>query len=149
MAFLRISRGVVRGKKFTTRKSAAEYLYRLNTNTLACSEGGGTCGFAHNYYECKRGKYAQKNGQASAGRVIGVESGIDWDTSPVNVIPRKFKPAVAGVMRRVYRHGLLWRVTVENIWQSDHATMEDALSGINAIGVEPEPKRDGVVFVPQ
>ena len=148
MAFLRISRGVVRGKhlvretvvyngrKFTvenykrcngklvSRKRAAEYLWRLETNTLACSDGGGKCGLAF-------------------------MPEFDTPLPLVEPVPRKFTPAPSGVMRRVYRHGLLWRVTVENIWQSDHATMEDALSGTNAIGVEPGKIKAGVVIVPQ
>ena len=40
-------------------------------------------------------------------------------------------------------------MTVENIWISDHATMLDALSGVNPIGVEPGKVEAGVVMVPQ
>ena len=149
MSFLRVDRGIVRGKKFATRKSAAEFLYRLNTDTLKCSDGGGTCGLALSYSECERGRYPQKNGQASAGRVVSVENGNQGDTSLCDPKPRKFQRAPGGTCRRVYRHGLLWRVTVENIWVSDHASMEDALAGANPIGVEPGQVKAGVIVVPQ
>ena len=61
--------------------------------------------------------------------------------------PRHVEKREQGCCRRVYKHGLLWRVTVENIWKSDHATMEDALSGVNAIGVEMGERQHGVVVV--
>ncbi len=124
MSFLRISRGVVRGKKFVSRKRAAEYLYRLDTNTLACSEGGGKCGLAF-------------------------MPEFDTPNPLVEPIPRKFTPAPSGVCRRVYRHQGLWRVTVEGIWKSDHATMSDALGGTNPIGVEPGTVEKAVVYLPQ
>ena len=63
--------------------------------------------------------------------------------------PRHVEKREVGRCRRVYRHGLLWRVTVENIWRSDHATMSDALAGINAIGVEMGERQRGVVVVPK
>ena len=63
--------------------------------------------------------------------------------------PQKFRPALSGACRRVYKHGLLWRVTVEDVWVSDHATMEDALAGKCPIGIEPGKVKAGVVIVPQ
>ena len=63
--------------------------------------------------------------------------------------PRHVAKREASVCRRVYRHGLLWRVTVADIWKSDHATMSDALAGIHPIGVEPGKVEAGVVIVPQ
>ena len=123
MSFLRTDRGIVRGKRFATRKKAGEYVYRL--------------GF---------------------GKLIDGDKPTDFDqrtvTAPRAHDPRHVENSIAvlakheqGRCRRVYKHGLLWRVTVENIWKSDHATMEDALSGVNAIGVEMGERQHGVVVV--
>ena len=124
MPYLRMDRGFAKGKKLVSRKRLGEYLWRINSDTLECSDGGGKCGLAF-------------------------KAEFDTPNPLVNPKPRKFTPAPSGVCRRVYRHGLLWRVTVENIWKSDHATMSDALDGVNPIGVEPGKVEAGVVVVPQ
>ena len=124
MAFLRIARGIVRGKRFTTRRKAAEYLYRVSSGTLKCADGGGKLGLMY------RPEFDAPNPLAKPSE-------------------RKFRPAMGGACRRVYSHGKLWRVTVNEIWQSDHANMEDALLGVRPIGVEPGVVGKGVVYVPQ
>ena len=118
MSFLRLDRGIVRGKKFATRKKAGEYVYR-----------------------------------SAFGGFVDGDKPTDFDQRTVSAPrahdPRHVEKRDSGVCRRVYKHGLLWRVTVEDIWKSDHATMEDALAGTNAIGVEPGTVEAGVVVVPQ
>ena len=118
MSFLRMDRGIVRGKKFATRKKAGEYVYR-----------------------------------SAFGKLIDGDKPTDFDqrtvSQPSAHDPRHVVKREVGRCRRVYKHGLLWRVTVENIWQSDHATMEDALSGVNPIGVEPGEVEKAVVYLSQ
>lgn len=135
MAFLRIQRGVVRGKHkrntvqvdaawvadgkmFVNKKRAGEYLWRKLTNTLV--DGLKPSGFD--------------------SRTVSKPTGHD---------PRLVQKTRANMVRRVYSHQGFWRVTVAEIWQSDHTSMEDALLGVNPIGVEPEAVSAGVVFVPQ
>ena len=122
MSFLRTDRGIVRGKKFATRKKASEYVYR-----------------------------------SMHGFVDG-DKPTDFDqrtvTSPRAHDPRHVAKRETGVCRRVYRHGppsgpVLWRVTVADIWKSDHATMSDALAGVNPIGVEPGEVEEAVVYLQQ
>ena len=117
MSFLRMDRGIVRGKRFATRKKASEYVYR-----------------------------------SMHGFVDG-DKPTDFDqrtvTSPRAHDPRHVAKREASVCRRVYRHGLLWRVTVADIWKSDHATCEDALAGVNPIGVEPGEVEEAVVYLQQ
>ena len=119
MSFLRVDRGIVRGKKFATRNKASEYVYR----------------------------------SLGIGKLIDGDKPTDFDqrtvTAPRAHDPRHVAKRETGVCRRVYRHGLLWRVTVENIWVSDHASMEDALSGANPIGVEPGTIAKGIIVVPK
>jgi len=105
MSFLRMDRGIVRGKRFASRKKAGEYVFR---------EFGGTFIDGNTPRELRS---FRATGKASM-KVDHVSEG-------------------SGPCRRVYRHGLLWRVTVADIWQSDHASMDDALEGVNPIGVEP------------
>lgn len=133
MSFLRVQRGIVRGKKFATRKRAAEYLHRVNSGTLRCADGGGTCGLLR---------------AVSFDNGVTITPEFEEHNPLVNAKPRKHRPAQGGACRRVYLHGNLWRVTVENIWQSDHATMEDALAGVNSIGIEPGEVKAGLVVVP-
>lgn len=118
MAFLRMDRGIVRGKRFATRKKAAEYVFR-----------------------------------AWKGGFVDGDKPTNFDQRTVSP-PRAHDPNHAdkrkpGVVRRVYLHQGLWRVTVADIWQSDHTTMNDALAGVNSIGVEPGRIKAGVVIVPQ
>ena len=119
MSVLRVARGIVRGKKFATRKKASEYVYR----------------------------------SLGIGKLIDGDKPTDFDqhsvTAPRAHDPRHVEKRATGRCRRVYRHGLLWRVTVENIWISDHATMSDALDGVNPIGVEPGKVAKAVVYLPQ
>ena len=124
MAYLRMDSGFAKGKKLVSRKRLGEYLWRVNANQLLCADGGGKCGLAF-------------------------DSEFDTPNPVVDANPRKFQPAIGGRIRRVYKHGLLWRVTVESIWQSDHATMSDALAGINPIGVEPGEVEEAVVYLQQ
>lgn len=117
MSFLRVNRGIVRGKRFATRKKAGEYVYR-----------------------------------SLHGFVDGTKpTNFDQRTvvPPTAHDPRHVEKRESGLVRRVYRHGVLWRVTVENIWKSDHMSMEDALAGVRAIGIEPGQVKAGVVYLPQ
>jgi len=116
MSFLRTDRGIVRGKRFASRKKAGEFVFREFS-------GGFTDGNTPRELRSFRasGKASMKVDRVSEG---------------------------SGPCRRVYRHGLLWRVTVADIWQSDHASMDDALAGVNPIGVEPGEVMPGVVVVP-
>lgn len=114
-----MDRGIVRGKRFATRKKAGEYVYR-----------------------------------SAFGEFIDGDKPTNFDQRSVSPPrahdPRHVEKCVSqGVVRRVYRHGLLWRVTVEDIWKSDHVSMEDAVTGINPIGIEPGEVKAGVVIVPQ
>ena len=104
MSFLRMDRGIVRGKRFASRKKAAEYVFRSAKGFI----DGNTPRELRSFRAT--GKASMKVDHVSEG---------------------------SGPCRRVYRHGLLWRVTVADIWQSDHANMDDALAGVNPIGVEP------------
>ena len=107
MSFLRMDRGIVRGKRFASRKKAAEYVFRSKDGFV---DGQKPTNFDQRSISPPRAHDPNKPCQG------------DYENGPV---------------RRVYRHGLLWRVTVADIWQSDHATMDDALAGVNPIGVEP------------
>lgn len=116
MSFLRMDRGIVRGKKFATRKKAGEYVYR-----------------------------------SAFGGFVDGDRATDFDqrsvSQPTAHGPRHVEKRDSGVCRRVYPHKGMWRVTVEDIWQSDHVSMEDALAGVRAIGIEPGQVKAGVVVV--
>lgn len=141
MSFLRIKRGVMGGKELV--RETVVY---------------GGCKFTvENYKPCKakfvtRKKagiyvYRSKNGFCESSKPT------DFDqrtvSQPSAHDPRHVEKRDSGICRRVYRHGLLWRVTVGDIWKSDHATCEDALAGINPIGVEPGTIEKGIIVVPK
>lgn len=133
MSFLRIQRGEVRRNQRNTVRVDAAWV----------SDGRKFVS------KRKAGEYLWR--QLTNDLVDGVKP-TDFDQRTVSAPsahdPRHVERREPSVCRRVYRHGLLWRVTVENIWKSDHATMEDALCGVNPIGVEPGQVKAGVVVVP-
>ncbi len=133
MSFLRVQRGAVRRNQRNTVRVDAAWV----------SDGRKFVS------KKKAGEYLWRQ---LTGDLVDGEKPTDFDQRTVSAPsahdPRHVEKREAGVCRRVYRHGLLWRVTVENVWKSDHATMEDALAGVNPIGVEPGTVEDGVVVVP-
>ena len=171
MSFLRISRGVARGKtlatrtvtysernqetrshtvsdyvsckaKFVTRKKAGEYVYRV-----------GEASFRSSWKEIYVPGFGHMLSQTTEGGFVNGDKPTDFGQRTVSAPrahdPRHVVKRDVGRGRRVYKHGLVWRVTVEDNWVSDHATMADALAGINPIGVEPGKVEKAVVYLSQ